>query len=272
MSDDVVRARAKLVERTTQGLLLADILSINGTYDNCRDRMGSWSQEVAPGADLGNEELSVVRNDLDCQLTLTEIVTTGDVVVDGVPDIVLDLTYEPMASAFGSPVEFYGNAQLSAVDYAADFVITFLYSDDSNFSTAMNTAINAVAESSVTAEAVDAPDYTLDIDTLIVMTDVDDLIVSVTGAAGLMDGMTAGQTYVLLNVGNLGAATYADVETAFTGGMPAMLPPSIPASDFQSLVGQSLATMMQQVRTLIIANTENGITSYQVYTITFVAP
>jgi hypothetical protein len=272
VSDDVVHARAKVVDRTTEGLLIAEILSINGSYSTCTDRTGNWSQGVAMGATLGNPELSVVMNDDGCELTLTEMVTTGNVVIGADPPIVLDTTYELVASEFGMPVEFYGNARLSAIDYAADFVLTFLYSDDSNFAVAMNTAQVALAESSVTAQSVDAPDYTLDIAMLILMTDVDDAIVSVTGQAGLTVGNVTGQRYVLLDVDNLGAADYDEVEAAFIGGTDLALPASIPAMDFQSLVGESLAGVLTEVRTLIISNTVSGVTSYQVYTITFVAP
>jgi hypothetical protein len=272
VSDDAVHARAKLVDRTTQGLLDPDILSINGAYSGCIDRLGNWSQEVAAGAALSSPELSVIMNDVGCVLTLTELVRTGNVVVVADLPIVLDTTYELVASEFGAPVEFYGNARVSAIDYAADFVITFLYSDDSNFAVAMNTALVALADSSVSAQSVQAPEYTLNIVTLILTTDVDDLIVSVTGQVGLVAGAVTGQRYVLLDVDNLGAASYEDVDAAFIGGTDLSLPASIPAFDFQSLVGQNLAGMATEVRTLIISNTVDGVASYQVHTITFVGP
>jgi hypothetical protein len=267
-SEDVAHGRAVSIDRTTAALLVADLESVDGTYTNCARRMGSWSLEIEPGATLTNlDPLSVVLNDTDCELSLTALRTTADTLLAD-PAIALDTTYEAVASSFDVPVAFYANARLSAGTFAADFVLTILYSDDSSFALASNTATVAVSEATAIGTPVDAPDYTLDMTTLIVAADIDDVVASVTGSAGLTDGDVTGQRYVVLDVADLDNASYDLVDAAFIAGTDAAIAATIPASDFMSLVGADLGTA-PEVRTLILANTVSGVAAYQVFTITF---
>lgn len=265
-SEGVVQGSAEVVDRRTEALLAADLESAIGTYTNCADRTGSWSLEIESGAVLDEDPLSVVMNDVDCVLTLTDLRTTAGVLMAS-PAIALDTTYEATASSFGAP-DFYANAQLDAAGFATDFVVTILYSDDSNFATVANTAMTAVTEATASGESVDAPDYTVDMMTLLVMTDVDDVVASVSGSVGLTVGTVTGQRYVVLDQAGLGAASYDVVEDAYNSVADAALGASLPASDFMSLVGADLGTA-SEVRTLIIANTVSGVVAYQVVTITF---
>jgi hypothetical protein len=76
------------------------------------------------------------------------------------------------------------------------------------------------------------------------------------------------QTYVI-DLGTLGASpTYATVDAAYRSNTAIALsgpPKSIAAADF-SLVGLNLTT--SKVRTVIVANTLSGVTSYQIFQIT----
>jgi hypothetical protein len=266
-SDDAAHGSTRLVNRTTQALLSGDLLSVNGTYAGCSHRADGWSLEIAAMATLDHPELSVLLKDVDCVLTMTELNTTAGLIVAD-PPIVLDASYELTASSFVDPVEFYANAQLDSVAFATDFVLTIIYSDDSNFAVDDNTAGFAVVESSVTAESIPAPDYGLDVAGLDLLTDVDDVVDSVTGTASLSLGldMVTGQNFVVVDASGL--VTYAAIDAAYLAGAITALPAlSIAAAAFSSLVGDVLTT--PQTRTLIIANVVEGVASYQVFEITF---
>ena len=73
-----------------------------------------------------------------------------------------------------------------------------------------------------------------------------------------------GQDYIVV-AGAVGG-TYAELDAAFAGGTTSALVLAIPAADF-ALVGTDLTA--NQVRTLIIANTQDGVASYEAFTITF---
>jgi hypothetical protein len=266
--DDSVGASAVGVDHTTQALLSGDLESVNGTYGAaCRDRVAgsTWSVEIATGATLDYLPLSVVLNDTACVLTLTSLHTTAGIIT-AVPAFALTTTYQAAASSFGSPIEFYANARLSAVSFAADFVITILYSDDPAFADDDNTASLAVVYATATAGAVPAPDYTLEADGLLVSTDVNDVVQSVAGTADLTDGPVPvlGQLYVVVDAAGL--STYADIDAAFLAATPAAIVAGLPAAAF-TLVGADLT--VPKVRTVIIANTDSGVRSYESIEITF---
>jgi len=264
--NDALHAEAVVVDQTTQALASGQIAFVSGTYTNCTKRTGSWSVAVAPAVSR-DDALSVLLNDTACVLTLTGLeLTTGGPAIAATPSFVLSPSYQVTASTFGMPVSFYANATVSAVDFAANFVLTILYSDDPRLATRINTARFAVAESSATAGSVPAPNYALDVSGIIVQTDVADIVQFVTGTAPLTASTVTGQGYVVLNTSGL--TSYLAIDTAYKGATSAVVAGGIPASDFASLINTDLTTV-PQVRTLIIANTDNGITSYQVFEITF---
>jgi hypothetical protein len=265
---DEVTGSAEAVSKATQALTVGEIASVNGTYGvNCDERTGAWSLEVAPAATLDNPEVSVILNDADCVLTLTEVHTTAGI-ISAIPAIPLGTSYAVSSSAFGSvPVEFYANANLTPAGFGANFLITLPFSDDPALLSDSNTANYAVVVSSVTAESVPAPNYTIDVSGLAVLTDIDDVVQSVTGTADLTAGSVTGQTYVVVAASGLG--TYDEIDTAYEAGTPAAMTLNIPAADF-TLVGEDLTVPV--VRTLIIANISEGVPSYEAFEITFNAP
>jgi hypothetical protein len=221
---------------------------------------------IASGATLDNDALSVVRNNTACALTLTELRTTGGLVT-ATPSFTLSTSYQGSASSFGSPIEFYANARADSLSFADDFVLTVLYSDDSELASGDNTATFTFQTASVSTVSVDAPDYTLDVSGLLVQTDVDDVVQSASGSAELTEVSVTGTTYVVVDASDLD--TYAELDAAYLGATSAVFTTSIPASDF-SLVGDDLTT--PQVRTLIIANISGGVRAYQAFEITFNPP
>jgi hypothetical protein len=268
--DADAQGSAVALDRTTLALTTLELGSVNGTYGaGCRNHVGaSWSLEIALGAPLDNDPLSVVLNDADCALTLTSLHTdvAGPAgIMMAVPPLDLSTTYAAAASSFG---EFYANAKLSSALFADDFVLTVLFSDDPALATAANTAsLASVLATAVTSGAVAAPDYTLDVDGLAVLTDAGDIVQSVSGTAALTEVLVAGQEYVV--VAAAGLFTYAAIDAAYLAGTPAAITPTIPAAAF-TLVGATL-TGGTTVRTLIVANTNagDGVASYQAFEVTF---
>lgn len=263
LQDDTARASGVEIDQTTQSLSVGALESANGTYTNCHDRTGSWSVDIAGGSVLDNAPLSVILNDAACELTLTELrVTTGALVAT--PAIAMTASYQATPSSFGSPLSFYGNAKLSSLTFAADFVVSVLYSDDPSLATTDNTATHVVVGSTAVAAAVPAPSYSLDVDGIVVQTDVDDVVVSVSGSATLSAGAVTGQQYAIVNASGLD--TYAELDAAWTAATPSAMVATIPASEL-ALVGTDLTA--NQVRTLVIANIVDGVRSYQAFQITF---
>jgi len=121
-----------------------------------------------------------------------------------------------------------------------------------------------ISEAAAAVSAVLAPDYTLAVSGLTVLTDAHAIVHSATGAAELTAGRVAGQQYVVVEVGGL--RTFSELDGAYLSGVPAPLVATLPAAAF-SLVGADLATALQ--RTLILAHVEGGVRSYQAFEITF---
>jgi hypothetical protein len=264
-SNDSARGGATAFDQTTSALLIGDLESANGTYGAlCSHRAGNWSVEIKAGAPLDYPALTVLLNDTSCVLTLTSLHTTLGGIIAAAPAIVLTTSFTPVASAFGAPVEFYANARLSSVSFASDFVLDVLFSDDPNLATAVNTAQFIVVVATATAAAVPAPDYSLTAAGLLVRTDVNDVVQTVTGTADLTPGSVSGQTYVVADAANL--FSYSAIEAAYLAGTIKALVLAIPAVEL-TLVGQDLT--VPEVRTLIVANTQNGFTSFQAFEITF---
>lgn len=262
--DSSVSGQVETIDKRSGTLLAADLESANGTYGaGCTNRTGSWSVGIEIGAVLDHTALSVVANNDACVLTLTELRTT-DGVLAATPSIVLTTSYKVTASEFDDPIEFYGNAKMDSVSFASDFLITILYADDPDSATDDNTAEFDVVQASAEGDSVSAPNYTIDPDALDVLADADQVVVSATGGVALTEGSVAGQTYVVVEASGLN--TYAELDAAYLAGTPAAIGASVPAADF-TLVGEDLDTLPK--RTLILANIESEVASYQAFEITF---
>jgi hypothetical protein len=268
--DDSVSGTGEAVDRTRQPLSSGSIQSVNGTFGgDCTDRGGNWSAEVAPGAPLDYAPLDVVLNDTGCVLTVTALRMASEAIA-ATPSIELQSEFKNDASSFGS--EFYANAKLSDVDFDDDFTITILYSEDPNLVNGGTTvAAFEVVSSSAAAVGVDAPDYALNPAGIDILTDADNLIVSVSGHADLTEGIVLGQTYVVSALFGNALDTYGEIDAEYLAHSDALLPGAsggiveIPAAAF------FLSGPLPQKRTLIIANTYEDVPSYEALEITFAA-
>lgn len=135
---------------------------------------------------------------------------------------------------------------------------------EADYTWTFTTANFSVREAMVSAQSVAAPDYTFDGSELAILTDVNDIVRSATGAVTLTAGQVAGQRYVLVDAGGLD--TYAELDDQYVRHTSAMLTATVPAATFR-LIGEDLTTA--QVRTMIIANTSSGVRSYQSFETTF---
>ena len=126
-----LHAEGVVIDHVSERLGLTEMTSANGTYGaSCRDRAGEWSIGLSPDAMLTHQELSVLTNNADCILTLTEVVA-GDTHVLA-PSLTLSSSYQTSASLIPSG-DFVVNAKLSATDFVGPFTMTILSSDDPRF-------------------------------------------------------------------------------------------------------------------------------------------
>lgn len=266
--DDAVDPRITIIDQRTDALTSASINFITGTYSTCVARTGSWSLPVTGNPTLPNDLLTVAKNDTACTLTITDINVggSGGTTVSASSPISLGTAYGT-ARSFGSPIDFYANAMLSSVLFDGPFTLTLLFSDDPRLATDTKTASYAVATATVSASSVPAPNYTLDLSGVVVTTDSGKVTESVTGNLALTPGANLGDDYVLV----LGSVvdTYAAIKTAYDAGSKVAISTPIAAS---SLLANGVNLTSNAVRTVIIAKTLSGVSSYQKFTITFQPP
>jgi hypothetical protein len=274
-----VSPRFELINKTASALSAASITVVNGTYSaTCAGRLGDGTSAwVVDRVTPGNTSLTVIKNDNDCLLTITNVVTAAGTFLPGAP-IPLDAvdTYQSSASPFalsGDPLAFYGNAKISSLSYASDFLVSLLVSDEPSATDSGDHAATAYATrtATVAASTVPAPSYTVGLGSFVVLRDDNNVVDSVSGYAQLTAGSQAGQDYAV-HLGALdGTSTYGDVGSAFdaaatSGLISGLTALRVPASGF-GLATIDLDTSPQ--RTLIIRNMVSEVASYQLFLVTF---
>lgn len=272
--EESVQPRVETINRTHQALSTGALKWVNGTYgEGCTNRSGAWSAHIgADTSDMTNTALSVVKNDTGCVLTVTDL--EADALYTGSRPIDLTASYALTASAFANgagPIAFYGNAELGSVDYASDFTMTILFSDDLADASDSKGSSYASQTSTVSESQVVAPAYTTDFTDMQIQTDSNAYVQSTSGSAALNLAMGArsGEKYVITSDQSLGSS-FAAIDSAYGGaGTPATLGASIDASEF-GLDGGSVH--LPAVRNLIISHTESGVAAYEVIRVTFNAP
>jgi len=273
--DDDASPHARLIDKRSDALLSSEIQSINGTYGaGCVARAsGNWSLAVTGSPTLDHTALTVVKNNTACGLTLTGIHATGDggTAYAASSNIALGASYAGGASSFGSPIKFYANALLSDATFADDFSLTLLFSDNPTTASASNTATFVVATASAATSGVAAPDYTMGIGTVGVVTDANNLVTSVSGNVVLTHVATDATHYVIYT-GSAGS-TYASINTAYLTGTPTSVASgSVSFATSLFLTAGTTNISSSPVKTLIVANLSNGVRSYKAFAITFVPP
>jgi hypothetical protein len=234
-SSDKVHAKGRLVDKTSQALGIGPIRALVGNYGPyCQDDPGGyWQLDLRPGGT--QSRLSVLRNDLACEL----IVTTISVGTDGentgyvaAPQFGLQPQYATPASAFrlmpDSPIEFYATARLSSASFDQDFVIDVMYSDDLqtlNASALAGHSVVTATAGQVGAKA--APNYAVDLTGVDIQQNRYTRVTSRTGNVVFTAGTEEANGYVVV-MGDVDQ-TFAGIESAYNGGVPSTPLPGVGA-------------------------------------------
>lgn len=264
--DDSSYGDVDLVDSRELALNGTDVQFINGSYTNCIKRTGTWSLPVTGNPTLDHTILSVIQRDTACTLALTEIVTTGDGKLAAGTPITLGTSYGT-AQSFGSPIKYYANAILSSVAFTGNFTLTLLFSDDPRVGTGSATATYAAVTATADSMTVPAPNYTIDLASVLITTDFNKVVQAVSGNVALTAGSATGETYVIV-AGAVGD-TYAAINTAYLAGSTVATAATIAATAF---IAPGVDLTSGAVRSLIIAKTTSGVRSYQKFAITFNPP
>lgn len=277
----VVNPSVALVDRTVKPLSLGDFLEVNGTYGaDCIDRSGSWSVGIGGFSGLTNPALSVIKNDSGCKLWASSVRVGslgGSVLYAPAANLALAADYaaqaHPFAPSQSAPTAFYGNLRVQPdLSFGSDFTVDLVYSEDPRWASAGVVANYGVQSAGLQTGGVSAPDYSIDLTSFVMQVDANKIVQSTSGGGVLMAMNTLCQTFIV-SANDLGAApSFAAVDAEFQTLPAQTLAPSNPeiAADSFFLTGANLA--MPQIRTLILANTVAGTTSYEVFRITFSAP
>lgn len=280
-----VESHVEVVAASPSAMRNKDSLrTLNGTYGpHCSERSGSWSLPVGDSTiPLAHPRLSVIPNDADCVLTLTDLIATGapdDAMLMNptfAPPIVLtDSWANEHSLLMMNGVALRGNARLDTTSFTSDFAMSIIVSDDPMLDVA------AAADGSVRASKVATPDYSLSMgdatepSALRLTVDAARIVASVTGSATLTDGAKLGDHYVIDFGTLLGAAdtwTFGMLHEAYGRATEYAIDgvdPKIAAERF-GLLGEDISSGV--TRTVIVSRTEHGVPSYQALTVTFRGP
>jgi len=134
-----------------------------------------------------------------------------------------------------------------------------------------NEAAFAMETGAVSTGGVPAPDYTINCGAFVIEKDVHNVVQSVSGYAQLTAAGVIGQNYAIYDGALTGASTLSEVEAAYNGAttmglLSALTELELTATGF-GLVGMSLDTAIQ--RTVIIRNSDQEVSAYQLILITF---
>jgi hypothetical protein len=273
-ADETVTPR---IEVTNQRLSAATVTTINGTYGAACDGRSiqgtdTWTVVLA---DAEASTLSVRKNDTDCELTVTSLAAGSTFIA--APAITLGTSWKLTASAFatdGGPLAFYGNGMISSTAFADDPTISILVSDDTSAAQAPDKSANfATQTAEVSAAAVPASDYTVSFADFNIEKDVNHVVQSVSGYAQLVEGLILGEDYAIHHGSLTGASTFEEVDAAYDGAAVSGLLTSLttlqlPATAF-GLHDPAVDLDDEIYRTVIIRNTDDGVSSYQLILVRF---
>ena len=276
----IAKSQVDLIDKVSHALTTSTVRAIKGSYGmGCIQRSGTWALGLN-GYSPSEDALSVVKNNADCTLSVTEV-HAGTLAAPSMYSMAAPMTMDSSFATNGASfmlegqgdAVFYANFRIQPdLTFNTNFSLEMVYSDDSTEVTAQKSAAYAVQSSTASSSNVPPPDYLISLSGLTLQVDAGDVVQSATGSASLTEGSVLGEKYVI-DQDTLGATpTFADVDALFTGGTQGTLTPgspSIPAADF-ALGGVDLTTAKK--RNVIIANIENGTRSYQIFRVTFNHP
>lgn len=276
----VAKSQVDLIDKVSHALTTSTVRAIKGSYGaGCIQRTGTWALGLN-GYSPSEGALSVVKNNADCVLSVTEVhagTLASPVMYSMAAPLSLDSAFASNGAAFlldgqGDAV-FYANFRIQPdLTFNTNFSLEMVYSDDSTEVTAQKSAAYAVQSSTASSSNVAPPDYLISLSGITLQVDAGDVVQTASGSASLTEGMVLGEQYVI-DQDTLGATpTFAEIDALFTAGTKGTLTPgspAIPAADF-ALGGVDLTAAKK--RNVIIANVENGTRSYQIFRVTFNHP
>jgi hypothetical protein len=278
VDDETVKPRLAVIDKSRSALSAAGIVSIKGTYGaNCGGHPSGTDPWTLSASSPANDTLLVQKNDSNCVLTVRQVVT-GDATFDGSPAIALAASFAGEASTFAASGQrsFFANAMISATDMAADFTITVKVSDTASSDHEQDLSSFATQDGSLTATTVAAPTYTIGFGDFTISKDSQNEILSVSGFAQLTAGSATGQDWAIYNGALTSLSSLAAVEEAWadatSGGLLADLTTlQVPASAFNLVtIAPAVDLDASPQRTVIVRNTADGVSSYQLFLITFI--
>lgn len=268
---EVERVHGNVEVLGTSGSALSDGggYVLEGTYgagcdEHADDGTDSWT----------SANLAVIKNDTDCELTVTGILRDG-VAYRAPSNLLLSTQFADASLRFASlvtngPIDsFLANAKLSSTAFDSDFTITLLTSPGVATSDRGNRGSEYAMESaSVSASEVPAPSYSASFFYLDILTDVDH-VVQEGGVTGWVTLLPEGDADRFAVYEGEVPADLDTVETAFGEGMPitSLDEYRIPAPYFTGLEGDDLDT--HRVYTIMIRNSVADVRAYQLLYITF---
>lgn len=246
------------------------VQALVGVYGaGCSHRQGEWSlyAEPFPCAPLVQSPVSVETNNSSCELKVTGVIINCQrYETRGIP---LQGTYHPYGFPFFPPNSctpaFYANIALSDPSFGSSPLIKTILASDPNKTTAQAVAQLENAQPFVVDMSVPAPDYTADTSGLVIQIDANRVVIQASGIIGLIPGLHPGQSYIVVPRLPPSDRNYAGVHATFL---------SHPALPITTPVGAGLFHLLNTVLPspnpiqfdIIIANTQVGVTSYEVIT------
>jgi hypothetical protein len=257
------------------------VMTIEGLYGTaCIERSGSWvipMNGYVPAA--GEHALTVVTGDVGCTLSITQAKVgspRGYQLHKAVGPIPLRSSYAWQGTAFllngsGAP-QFYANFRAPDLSFMGNFLVEMTLADTVNETSLGMTAVYAAVNGGGGVNPVPPPNATISLDGLTVAVDLQNVVKSATGSIVLTQGTTAAASFVLDSSSMPSAPSYSLVDSAFKAG--AQVPMlgatvDIPAAAL-GLIGLNLTTPRQV--NVMVAATRSGVSSYQVFEITFHVP
>jgi hypothetical protein len=276
--DGMVRANVAVIGQSRQALSTS-VASIAGTYSgDCGGHTNGDAWVVNVNGSV-TTNLSVQKNDSDCDLAVTHVYlgTTGyQPFVSGTASpIALATSYPGSGKAFrsasGDPIKFYANAMITSLSFATDFQITVNLSDDPTSADAgTKNAAFQMQVGTATQSNVLPPSYSVDFSSMTIQKDNGNLVDSTADYATLTLTGQAGQDYAVYAGAYDSTTPLATLEGLFTGAtyMGSLPDPlHLPAADF-TLDGLDLDN--SPIRSIVIRNTVNGVSSFQIISVTFI--
>lgn len=246
--------------------------SLSGFYTTCLGHADGdrWSARIAGSTPMPSAPVTIRKHDVACVLSL-DLVTSNDATYT---EFDLSAQY-PLSGAYGAQMSFVkaptnqvaivANAKLSATGYDSDFVIEFIYSDDSTITDVTVGSHFSVISASATADRVPAPLYALDATTIDVNEDATNHIDTIAGSAVLTATGQIGEDWSIF-LGGYPINTWGDINDVYAAGNQGTpIPGSIPA-DVLLPPGSTLP----YTTVLILRHTDMtaGVWSFQTFTIT----